>query len=138
MSDSQLIGVHNPKWHVAIKSVPHRDGFSYPVIEYWWGTDALCGGTVKIWPLHATINVHSSREGRKSSSLEGDFKNKDEAVYAITNAIAELPPMFHEVIGAMTSIKASHAGNVHGPKAIQSVCDEIEAEWSKLLKPYFD
>jgi hypothetical protein len=124
------------KWHVTIKDMPHVQDFSYPVIEYSWEIGTLCGGTVRVWSLQSMIEVHSSRDCKKTSSLEGTFSTKEEAAYAITNSIAVLPPMFNETCDAMVALKKSYVENAYEPATICQFFDEVKTKWKELLAPY--
>ena len=121
------------KWHVKTRVVPHSKGFSFPVLEFRWGTEEFTGGTVRIWPQTKVIEVKSNRDTEKTNILLGEYREIESAVSAIKETFGSLPPNFSEAFEIMRCLHERYERKIVGPEAAQKFFDEIKAKWQSLI-----
>ena len=121
-------------WRIVLEKRMHKDGFFYSnLIFSWYSCPELRAGIVTFLPVEQIVNVQLFRTGRGTRLQRGDFRSKEEAIYAIEHAVAKLPLMFHEAHDAMTTIVADNLGEMSSKNGKQMVYDKICARWRELV-----
>jgi hypothetical protein len=115
-------------WTVGIKEMSHRSDFTFPVLQYTWGTeDVFIGGYVNVWPTHMFIQVKSQREKE-----EDPVSSVSEALAIIAAELTEyIPPGIEEAFEAMIAIR--NRGKIVDAKSAQKIYDEIRSKWIGLI-----
>lgn len=129
------MGEKKAKWHTEIRTMPHAQGFSFPMLEFRWGIKKLTGGTVRLWPQKRTIvaEVKINRDTEKTGSLVGNFFKVKSAVAAIKENFGSLPPNFSEAFKIVRYVRSRYKGKVDGPEVAQKLFDKIRAKWQSLI-----
>jgi hypothetical protein len=116
-----------PAWHMTVRNMPHKEGFSYPVFQWSYGfKKGLRGGELRVWPLQEIL-VFEARRG------EGPFifHTIEEAMVKVNEYGWGEPPHLQEVFLDAQKLKANPPKNI---KELKNFFAELKRKWEELAK----
>jgi len=114
------------EWHISVREMPHKAGFSYPVFEWSFGRkDGIRGGELRAWPLQGHLVFTDRRESRdwKFTELEEALAKIDEYSWGEPPHIDEV---FQDVLNTKKQLPAENVG------AAKAIFEELWQKWEAL------
>jgi len=114
-------------WHLSLKDMPHKGGFSYPVFEWSYGyKDGFRGGELRAWPPQGIL-VFETRRG------EGPFRfdNIDEAQAKVDEFGWGVPPHLDKVFQDIQATKSKFP--VKGLDETVKIFGQLKEKWEALI-----
>ena len=117
------------EWTMAVKERPHRDGFSYPVFEWSFGSESeFSGGELRAWPLQGTLIFQDRRE-----SEPWRFQSVEEALAKVDEYGWGEPPNVDEVFqDALSTHNRLQEEGVQGSEEAEKIFKELKEKWEAL------
>jgi hypothetical protein len=122
-----LDGDQKMGWHMSVREMPHKEGFSYPVFEWSYGAkDGIRGGELRAWPLQRAL-VFETRRGEGPYG----FDTVEEVMETISKYGWGEPPHIKEVWETIMELPHPDFKDI---KLIKKISAELNQKWEALLQ----